>query len=199
MKINEIEMIGDVEFPYGEAVKRLALASPQGMFDSQFMLYFAERGNIRMLLLVDNSKNVAAIATFASRLNGKIWQTKNVASYDPYKGQQLAGKLYQYVKEKLNKSLQSDTEQTWAGRKLWTKTLPALGLRPMIFDTQTERIADPKTSDIDVYPNDSSPDLHRYCWILERHDHYPDQNLMNESSLLMPYTGMWYNPKLKRK
>lgn len=194
MKINEIEMIGDVEFPYGEAEKRLALASPMGMFDHQFMLYFAERGNIRMLFLVDDDKRIAAIATFASRINGKVWQSKNVATYDPYKGQQLAGKLYKYAKEKLRKSLQSDIEQTWSGRKLWTKTLPALGLQPMIFDTTTERIADPNVTAIDVYPDDSSPDLHRYCWILERNDHYPDQNLMNEGSLLMPYYGMWYNP-----
>lgn len=46
---------------------------------------------------------------------------------------------------------------------------------------------------------DNSPDLYRYIWILERNDHYPDQNIVNEDSLLMPYTGLWYTPHTKRK
>jgi len=195
MKINEIEMVGDNEFPYSLAEQHRIASNPMGMFDRNFMLNYLEEGHDRVLILTDDDRKIAAYAGFRSRINGKVWQSKNIATYDPYKGQQLAGKLYKYVKEKLNKSLQSDLEQTWAGRKLWTKTLPALGLQPMIFDTKTERIADPRVTDINVYPDDSSPDLHRYCWILERRDHYPEQNLVNESSLLMPFTGMWYNPK----
>jgi hypothetical protein len=194
MKIDEIEMVGDLEFPYSEAEKRLAVSSPRGSFE-QFILYYAEQGNVRTLILVDDEKKIAAIATFVTHINGKVWQAKNVASYSPYKGLQLAGKLYKHVKEKFVKSIQSDNEQSWAGRVLWTKTLPALGMKPMVFDTKTERIIDPAVTRVDMYPEDESdPSLYRYMWILERHDHYPSQNLMNEDSLLMPYTGLWYNP-----
>ena len=96
-------------------------------------------------------------------------------------------------KEELKISIQSDTQQTTSGMKLWTKTLPSLGMKPMIFDTETDRIIDPAVTKIDMYPKGSINKKWRYTWILERFDHYPEQNLLAEGSLLMPYVGIWYN------
>ena len=202
MMINEIEKVDPQNFPEGRISDYLKISRPLGMLEG-FGVNYIESGDQRIVILADDGRKVAAYAGFIVRHNGKIWQAKNAQTYPPYSGRALVGKIYKLVKEKLGKSIQSDVEQTDDGMKLWQKTLPSLGLHPMVFDTSTEKIADPNTFDTDLmYPvtgDPSDPIQWRYCWILERHDHYPDQNLMNESSLLMPYTGMWYNPKLKRK
>jgi hypothetical protein len=191
MKINEIELVGDQDFPLATAEHYLSLARPNGTF-GDFVVYYAEFDDARVVIFVDDKKQVAAYAGFYSRLNGKVWMARHAQTYDPHKGKNLMGQLYKYVKETLRKSIQSDIFQTYAGKKMWTVTLPALGLKPMIFDTQTEHIIDPITSSINVYPGDKDPDVHRYCWILEKYDHYPDQNILRENSILTPYTGIWY-------
>ena len=64
-----------------------------------------------------------------------------------------------------------------------------MGIEPKIFDTQTEKIINPKTSNIDIYSFDEPM---RYTWILEKNDYYPDQNILNENSILFPIQGLWY-------
>ena len=190
MKVNEIETIGDVEFPQHEATARLNLANKIDKFNHELDIYFVSQDDIRILLLAN--QQVAALASFVSRNNDKIWQAKNVATYFPYAGAKLSGHLYKYAKEKLKKSIQSDTMQTHGGKVIWSKILPSIGLNPMMFDIQTERIGKPDLNLL--YPEEDSPDLHRYIWILERNDFYPMQNRLDEQ-LLMPYTGLWYNQK----
>ena len=53
-----------------------------------------ESGNERLLILTDLDNNIAAYAGFIVRHNGKIWQSKNASSYEPYKGKYLVAKLY---------------------------------------------------------------------------------------------------------
>ena len=201
MRLSEIETMGDAEFPYENAERILSDASPKGAFDNQFTLFYAEDRDVRSLLLVDDDKKVAALATFISRKNGSVWQSKNVATYPPYTGLKLSGRLYKYVKDNLHVSIQSDYQQTWSGKRIWTKILPSLGMKPMVFDAETEKIIDPKDFDPKLmYPEDSQIDvLHRYMWVLEKYDHYPVQNMLSESTLLMPYTGLWYNYKKETK
>jgi hypothetical protein len=191
--VDEMELVGDQMFPYEQAVKVKNLAKFVGSFDQDLTMMYYEGGDERFLLLVDDDQNIASISGFFSRLNGKVWQAKQSATYDPYTGRRLVGKMYKYAKEQLKKSIQSDITQTYAGKKLWTKIIPSLGLTPMILDTETEHILDPNKIDRGlIYPDDSSPVLHRYCWVLERFDHYPTQNLLKENSLFVPITGLWY-------
>jgi hypothetical protein len=201
MKIDEIELIGAQDFSKHTVERYLDLASPQGTMD-QFVVNYAEfpAGDViqTAVILTDDHNQVAAYAGFVSRLNGRVWQARNAQTYDPYQGQALIGKLYQHIKQQWHKSIQSDDVQTAAGRRLWTKTLPSLGLKPMIFDTETEQIMDPAAVSVDIYPSPESLDVARYIWILEKFDRYPEQNLLVEGSLLMPLTGLWYNFKAEK-
>jgi hypothetical protein len=195
MKINEIELVNiGQSFPIDLVKKFLDKSSPNGQID-QFIVNYVESGNHRGIILTDQEENIAAYAGFVVRLNGRVWQAKNAVSYDPYRGQALVGKIYKMVKQNLNKSIQSDTEQTTDGMKLWTKTLPSLGLDPKIYDVTTGHILDPEKSKHLMYPQSGSAHEHRYTWILERNDRYPEQNILSEQSLLMPYRGLWYEFK----
>jgi hypothetical protein len=199
MKINEIELVNiGQSFPINKVTEFLARSSPNGMLEN-FVVNYVESGNHRGIILTDRENNIAAYAGFVVKLNGRVWQAKNAVSYDPYRGQALVGKIYKMVKQELKQSIQSDTEQTRDGMNLWTKTLPSLGLRPMGYDTQTGHVLDPEQTNNLMYPQQGAADEHRYSWILERNDHYPEQNLLKEGSLLMPYQGLWYNFKEEKK
>lgn len=198
MKITEIELVSiENSFPISKVKDFLAKATPNGMIEN-FVVHYIESGSHRGVILTDHENNIAAYAGFVVRLNGKVWQAKNAVSYPPFKGQQLVGKIYKLVKETLGKSIQSDTEQTVSGMQLWTKTLPSLGLSPMIYDTTTGHIIDPASNNVNMYPHRGSPNEHRYTWILERNDRYPEQNLLIEGSLLMPYKNLWYNKGIRK-
>ena len=186
----EIEQINSVDFPQSAAQQRLELASPVKQFSGQLTVYYYAEGNVRLLFMADSKKNVAAIAFFISAKNDRVWQAKNAATYKPYKGQQLVAELYRIAKTDFKKSIQSDFEQTSAGMRLWTETLPKIGLVPRVYDHTTDRVIDPQTQKVNVYPAFDDPDVHRYSWILERNDYYPAQNLV-ENSLLLPTTGKW--------
>ena len=194
--ISEVDLVGNNIFPLETAKRYLAQATPNGTL-GEFNIMYAEfsAGDIIQIaiILTDTEENIAAYAGFVSRLNGRVWQARAAASYPPYAGQALVGKLYKHIKDVLKKSIQSDDTQTLAGKKLWTKTLPGLGLSPMILDTQTHHIYDPKGNgkDINVYPPQDDPNVSRYIWILEKFDRYPQQNTLTEG-LLIPYTNLWY-------
>ena len=192
MKISEIELINSQNFPK-EGVRRwLEKSTPRGKLDN-FLVNYIESNDQRGVVLTDDNNNIAAYAGFVVRYNGKIWQAQNAMSYSPYQGQALVGKIYKMIKQQWSTSIQSDTQQTKDGMNLWTKTLPALDLKPMIFDTETDRIIDTTTAEIDLYPPGNDPEKKwRYAWILETSDHYPDQNLLKEDSLIMPYRDLWY-------
>jgi len=191
MKINEIELIGSQNFPVEAVELWLKKSSPKGMLEN-FVVNYVEYQDQRGVILTDADNKIAAYAGFASRLNGKVWQAQNAMTYAPYQGQALVGKIYKMVKEEFKISIQSDTQQTASGMKLWTKTLPSLGMKPMIFDTETDRIINPAQTKINMYPKGNLEKQWRYTWILERFDYYPEQNLLAEGSLLMPYVGIWY-------
>lgn len=191
MKINEIELVGDQDFSIDKVKYYLSLSSPINTLE-KFVLYYLEQNDDRVLILVDDDKNIAAYTMFKIWNNGKVWQARNAQTFSPYKGQQLAGKLYRYVKEVLHKSIQSDTEQSQSARQLWINTLPSLGLKPMIFDTKTELVLDPSDHPhIDVYRQYGDSRDFQYTWIIEHRDHYPQQNLLSEHSLAMPVQGLW--------
>jgi len=189
--IQEIELIGDVEFPKSAAELRLQLAVPHSKL-GDFIVYFHSDDDIRLLFLVDSKKQLAAIAFFISKMNDRVWQAKNTATYEPHRGKKLAAQLYKIVKTDFHKSIQSDLEQTSAGAKLWTSDLPDIGLAPKIYDHTTDRIIDPKTQKVNAYPGYESPEIKRYSWIIERNDYYPEQNLI-KNQLLLPITGRWSN------
>jgi len=188
--VNEIELIGDVEFPQSAAQARLMLAAPVRPFSGHLTVYYYAEDSVRLLFLADQEKNVAAIAFFMSSKNDQVWQAKNAAAYPPYRGQRLVAELYKIAKVDFKKSIQSDFEQTTAGMRLWTQTLPSIGLSPRVYDHSTDRVIDPSTQKVNVYPAFDDPDVHRYSWIIERNDYYPAQNLV-ENTLLLPTTGKW--------
>lgn len=192
MKINEIELVSDQNFPVERVKRYLEYTSPKGILD-EFTINYAELPTAGILqiviILTDVDSNIAAYAGFVSRLNGRVWQARNAASYLPYNKKALVAKLYKHIKEVWKQSIQSDDMQSLDAKKLWTKTLPDLGLNPKIFDTTTEKIIDPNLHKVNVY---STQEPRRYIWILEKDDHYPEQNTILEELSLMPVTGLWY-------
>lgn len=174
----------------------LRKATPCGRI-GELWVYYTEGGDDRVLVVTDSHKNIAAYAGFISRLNGKVWQAKNLETYDQYKGQQLGAQIYKFVKEQMKKSIQSDIEQSPSAEILWTKTLPSIGLSPKIFDTATDQILDHTSPDsayqLALSTMYSSNYNNQYTWVLEKHDQYNENSILKEASLLMPYTGSWYN------
>jgi hypothetical protein len=201
MRIDEILRISTQDFPIRNVQKLLPMTKDgYGEIDDLKVRYL-ESGDERIIILT-NGDNIAAFAGFISRLNGKVWQAKNLQTYGEYRGNNLGAKIYKYVKEIMKKSIQSDVEQSSSAEKLWTKTLPSLGIYPKIFDTETEYIID--KSNPNAYrvaieklytSNENDPEKFRYTWILEQSDHYAEHSILKENQLLMPYTGIWYNFK----
>jgi hypothetical protein len=195
MKISEIELVVVHPFSKESAEHYLSQSSPKGVLD-EFTIYYLESGDQRMITLVDDHRQIAAFAGFITRLNGRVWQARSADSYSPHKGKRLIGRIYKLIKDTYKQSVQSDTIQSYNGMKIWTKTLPSLGMHPMIFDTKTEHIIDPKkypnTIVYPVAPSEDDPEMNRYCWILEKNDQYRDANMLDENSIMVPMRGLWY-------
>jgi len=202
MKIDEILRISTQDFPLNKVKQLLAMTKDgYGNIDNLLVNYL-EEDNQRIIILTDSEKTIAAYAGFISRMNGKVWQAKNLQTYNQYIGKQLGAKIFKYVKEIMKKSIQSDIEQSPSVEKLWTKTLPNLGLYPKIFDTKEEYIIDNSnpiaynTALEKMYTtDDDNLEKYRYTWILEKSDHYPENSILKENQLLLPYIGFWYNYK----
>lgn len=202
MRIQEILRIPDQDFPEYK-VKQLLQHSTDiiGEIDGLYINYI-EYNSERLFILTGEHKQIAAYAGFISRLNGKVWQAKNIQTYGEFRGKKLSVKIYKYIKEVLKKSIQSDVEQSDSAKVLWTKLLPDAGMIPKIFDTESEYIIDQtypekyKEALQKMYTYDyDDPEKFKYCWILEKYDHYQEQNILTESKLLLPTTGFWYNFK----
>lgn len=203
MKINEILRISTQHFPKERLKGILSKSSPRGQLET-YQINYAEDGDDRVLILTDDA-NIVAYAGFISRMNGRVWQAKNLQVYPPYLGNKLGGKLYLYIKTQMKKSIQSDIEHSPESEKLWIKTIPSLGMNPKIFDNDTEYIIDHSNPGAfnaaltKMYTNDETDlEKYRYTWILEMSDHYNENSILKENSLLMPYTNIWYNFKEER-
>jgi hypothetical protein len=201
MKVTEILRISTQDFPIRNVQKLLSMAQDgYGIIDNLTVNYL-ESDDQRIIILTDKD-HIAAYAGFISRLNGRVWQAKNLQTYGDYRGKKLGAKIYEFVKETFNKSIQSDIEQSPSAEKLWTKTLPELGMHPKIFDTETDYIIDasyPKAYNNAIermYTNNTEDaDKYRYTWVLEVFDKYNENAILREGQLIMPYKGIWYNFK----
>ena len=201
MKVTEILRISTQDFPIRNVEKLLSMTQDgYGSVDNLTVNYL-EAEDQRIIILTDKD-HIAAYAGFLSRLNGRVWQAKNLQTYGNYRGKKLGAKIYKFIKETFKKSIQSDIEQSPSAEKLWTKTLPELGMHPKIFDTETDYIID--TSYPQAYNkaiekmytnNTEDADKYRYTWILEVYDRYNDNAILQENKLIMPYKGIWYNFK----
>ena len=200
MRIDEILRISTQDFPLRNVDKLLSMARDGSGKIDDLDVWYLESGDQRIIILTDSAKEIAAYSGFISRLNGKVWQVKNLQTYGKHKGNKLGAKILKFVKNEMRKSLQSDIEQSPSSEKLWVITLPLLGLKPKIFDTETEYIIDQSNPIAynnamrKMYTSDETDnEKYRYTWILEHRDHYSTQNILSENQLLMPYKGIWYN------
>ena len=201
MRIDEILRISTQDFPERK-VRDLLKHTKDGYGTiDDLTVNYVESGDDRIIVLT-NGKEIAAYTGLISRMNGRVWQMKNLQTYGEYIGNQLGAKIIKFIKQNFKKSIQSDIEQSLSAEKLWTKTLPSLGIYPKIFDTETEYIIDksnPSAYQVAMEKlytnNEHDPDKFRYTWILEHSDHYSEHSILKENQLLMPYTGIWYTFK----
>jgi len=177
-------------------IKNLLLKSTLSGDLENYIVNYLENADARCIILTDNNTgDIAAFAAFQVRSNGRVWQGRNALVYPKYRGQKLTGKIYNYIKDHYKKSIQSDTEQTLDGQKLWTKTLPSLGLKPMIYDIETGYVIDPNTPNITMYytSNSNNPLKNRNTWIIEKNDHYRTRDMISENIIIMPNRHLWYD------
>ncbi len=198
-ELDEIETITikPQSFPMSHAKQLLSKSSDTGITVDGLALHESHLDDEHVLMLVDTAMDPAAFVGFKSRDSDRIWQVVNAITYPPFKGNALVAKIYKIVKEKYKKSIQSDIYQSVDAKRLWTKTLPALGIQPMIYDTDTGYIIDPNTTKINVYDADNP---YRYTWIIEKLDHYSERDMLREGkkSILMPMRGIWSDKMHKR-
>jgi hypothetical protein len=189
MKITEIEKVSGVQpFSVEQVKKILNLTNPKGELDQFTVNYVEDRGQ-HFVVLTDQSGQISAYAGFVQRPNN-IWQARNAQSFAPYTGQALVGKIYNMVNQVWRHRLMSDLRQSEDSVKLWSKTLPGLGLKPMMMDVQTSMIDKPDLNKL--YP-DNELEQGNYCWILDPSNRYPDQNLVESGyTLIMPLMGIWF-------
>lgn len=199
MRINELLRISTQNLPLRKVKQILKLTKDgYGNIDDLTVNYL-EEGDQRIIVLTDKTGSIAAFAGFISRMNGRVWQAKNLQTYNQYRGNNLGAKIFSYVKNSFKKSIQSDIEQSPSAEILWTVTLPKLGMNPKIFDTNTEYVIDQTNPSAyssaleKLYTvDDTDPDKFRYTWILEKSDHYSVNSILKENQLLLPYKGFWY-------
>ena len=185
-QVTEIEITPEQQFGQDHILQRLHLATQQKNLIDGFEIYLYDENHTRLIAAWDDkNKQLAAAVVFQHmpKLRSRLYVAKNTEVFPQYQGQRLSGKLYKYCCEVLDMTIQSDMWQSASAKSLWTKTLPALGLHPQILDTTTNRTFSPDK--IDPYKNNN----HRYCWILEAHDNYP--NHISEQSLIQPYRGIY--------
>ena len=185
-QVTEIEITPEQQFPQDHILQRLQLATQQKNLIDGLEIYLYDENHTRLIAAWDDkNKQLAAAVVFQHmpKLRSRLYVAKNTEVFPQYQGQRLSGKLYKYCCEVLDMTIQSDMWQSASAKSLWTKTLPALGLHPQILDTTTNRTFSPDK--IDPYKNNN----HRYCWILEAHDNYP--NHISEQSLIQPYRGIY--------
>lgn len=185
-QVTEIEITPEQQFGQDHILQRLQLATQQKNLIDGLEIYLYDENHTRLIAAWDDkNKQLAAAVVFQHmpKLRSRLYVAKHTEVFPQYQGQRLSGKLYKYCCEVLDMTIQSDMWQSASAKSLWTKTLPALGLHPQILDTTTNRTFSPDK--IDPYKNNN----HRYCWILEAHDNYP--NHISEQSLIQPYRGIY--------
>ena len=185
-QVTEIEITPEQQFGQDHILQKLHLATQQKNLIDGVEIYLYDENHTRLIAAWDSkNKQLAAAVIFQHmpKLRSRLYVAKNTEVFPQYQGQRLSGKLYKYCCEVLDMTIQSDMWQSASAKSLWTKTLPALGLHPQILDTTTNRTFPPEK--IDPYKNNN----HRYCWVLEAHDNYP--NNLSEQSLIQPYRGIY--------
>lgn len=95
-------------------------------------------GTYLTVCLKTSDGEIALGSTFAVVADG-IFQVKRINVFPGHTGKRLAPKLYKYITDG-GFTIRSDMEQSDAGKALWVKTLPAMGIGVKVFDTVTNKI-----------------------------------------------------------
>jgi hypothetical protein len=192
-QLQEIELVSGQKFDIDQ-VKQILQHCDRADDDTieGLQCWMGINGRERYVVLTDDAQNIAAYAGFYA-IESHRWQAKNAQVYTGFTGRALAAKIYRELFDS-GVSILSDVFQSTDGKKLWCSTLPKLGLKPMVWDSESEEIYTPDQIGVNqIYSTDSTI-MHRYCWILDHH--LPEQNLVYEGKLLLPLSGLWYTRRL---
>ena len=180
--LREIEIMPEQSFGQDHILQALEQATKQPTTISGYEIYLLDQDDNRLVAAWDDkNKKLAAAVIFhhQPQIRERLWIAKNTQTFPDYQGKALCGKLYLYCKKTLGMTIQSDIIQSKSAKKLWTSTLPKLGLHPKVLDLETSRVYD--SDKVDPYQDNN----HKYCWIIESTDKYPNQ--LRENSLSKPY------------
>jgi len=192
MRLDEIIKLPDQDIPYGEVLDKLEVSNPRGTLE-QFTVNYAEDRRKCWVILTDSGE-MAAFAGFIISDDGWSLQNDSMLTMPKYRGMNLMAKLFKFIKEEWSMSIYSDYRMTQSGYTVWTAGLPKLGLSPMIIDTETEQIIDPKSEyakSLPLFASSMAPNSDRYIFMMERYDRYPRQNIINEGHSSIPLKGIF--------
>ena len=181
-ELKEIEIMPEQQFGQDHILQALSHATKQKTMIDGCEIYLLDRDDNRLVAAWDDkNKKLAAAVIFhhQPQIRERLWLSKNAQTFPGYQGKALCGKLYLYCKKTLDMTIQSDVLQSRSAKKLWTSTLPKLGMQPKVLDLETSRVYD--HTEVDPYQDNNN----RYCWIIESSDKYPNQ--LRENSLIQPY------------
>ena len=163
--LSEIKQVAGFELPYENAKSKIERTAPFGTIDEYTVRYGKEIKDgheYAIFLLEDNDGEVACILYIMILDHGKQWKEKIGYTYRPHTGKKLIPKLYHFLITKYNMTLISDDEHSLAGRSVWERSLPAMGLVPQVFNNETKQIEPPSKDDISKVFDGTK----KYCWII---------------------------------
>lgn len=201
--IKELVESGSEYISIDAAMYFLRKSRPRGfLVNYDVASYFCEIGGpdetvYRVVIAAQHKKGIAACAIFTGRLNGKIWQLSHATTYPGFTDTGIMYKIIDSFR-RCGTSFQSRDITTDASNKFWSETLPKYGLNPMIFDTETEYVMNPKTHMVTMYPQEIVNGMSRYAWVLHHKDSYSDHCMIDSGLLGRPYTGFWHSGKLPK-
>ena len=165
MKISEITDLGNVPVDTRNITKLLPSSEHEGYLEGFKIMTYTESSPI-FVFLVDDDDKPACAAMFNQHSTG-IFIANRVVTYPGFEGKRLAAKIYKWLVDN-GLEIRSDYSQTSSGKTLWTKSLPAIGLNPMLLDTSTNEIVPPEHMDkVRVYYPVGDTNGSRYIWVLK--------------------------------
>jgi hypothetical protein len=194
-------LIPTQDFDLDAVEARLGLLYPTAPIAGMRTSYI-ESGDDRYIYMYERrGKNIpVAFAHFISRVNGRVWQTEDIRVASDYADQQLEAAIIEYATTHFDKSLQSGVIFQPHMLHLWTVTIPAMHLSPVMYDSKTRYTLD-LLSPYSAYAaalagmhsrsSKDSADPRRYCWILPVRDSHTQEPL-RDHAFFPPYRGLWH-------
>ena len=167
MRLHEIEIIPKFQFNfnkfYSEYFNKSTKLQLYKIFEVRKIEYQSDVQNLSIFLYDTQEQEIASILILTRTTNShsKYWQSNNAATSPKYRGQNLIQELYRFLVQDLHQGVLSDFKQSDAGKHLWMKKLPQIGLL-LIANIRTGETFNPGEA-----PNPYDDQTDTFLWLIE--------------------------------